>query len=82
MDDVYERVSLSDSGGVFLALFLVGRGNLVGWMPNFSSGQGMSRIVLRSHAALRFIRPLIKNRESMEFTNQSLNFRGFNDKLV
>ena len=36
MDEVDERVSLSDSGGVFLALFLVGRGNLVGWMPNFS----------------------------------------------
>ena len=36
MDEVDERVSLSDSGGVFLALFLVGRGNSVGCMPNFS----------------------------------------------
>ena len=30
MDDVDERVSLSDSLGDFLALFLVGRGNSVG----------------------------------------------------
>jgi len=30
MDDVDERVSLSDSLGDFLALFLVGRDNLVG----------------------------------------------------
>ena len=46
------------------------------------SSQGMSRIVLRSHAAMIFIRPLRKNRESVEFMNQSLNFRGFNDDLV
>ena len=36
MDEVDERVSLSDSGSAFLALFLVGRGVSVGWMPNFS----------------------------------------------
>ena len=36
MEYVDERVSLSDSCGFFLALFLVGRGNSVGWMPNFS----------------------------------------------
>lgn len=36
MDDDDERVSLSDPLGDFLALFLVGRGNLVGWTPNFS----------------------------------------------
>ena len=36
MDEVDERVSLSDSGGVFLALFLVGRGSSLGLMPNFS----------------------------------------------
>ena len=36
MDEVDERVSLSDSGSAFLALFLVGRGISVGWMPNFS----------------------------------------------
>ena len=42
----------------------------------------MSRIVLRSHAALKFIRTLSKNRESLEFTNQILNLGGLNDKLV
>ena len=36
MDDVDERVLLSDCSDVFLALFLVGRGNSVGWMSNFS----------------------------------------------
>jgi hypothetical protein len=36
MDEVDERVSLSDSGRAFLALFLVGRGISAGWMPNFS----------------------------------------------
>ena len=36
MDDVDERVSLSDCSDFFLALFLVGRGNSVGWMSNFS----------------------------------------------
>ena len=36
MDDDDERVSLSDPLGDFLALFLVGRGNSVGWMPSFS----------------------------------------------
>lgn len=36
MDEVDERVSLSDSGGVFLALFLEGRGNSLGLMPIFS----------------------------------------------
>ena len=46
------------------------------------SGQGMSRVVLQSHATLRFIKPLSKNGESIEFTNQIFNFRGFNDKLV
>ena len=36
MDDDNERVSLSDPLGDFLALFLVGRGNSVGWIPSFS----------------------------------------------
>jgi len=35
MDEVDERVSLSDSGEVFLALFLVGRGSSLGLIPNF-----------------------------------------------
>ena len=36
MDDDDERVSLSDPLGDFLALFLVGRGNSIGSIPNFS----------------------------------------------
>ena len=36
MDDDDERVSLLDPLGDFLALFLVGRGNSVGWMLIFS----------------------------------------------
>ena len=36
MDEVDKRFSLSDSLGDFLALFLVGRDNSVGWTTNFS----------------------------------------------
>ena len=36
MDDVDERVSLSDPLGDFLALLLLGRGNSVGRTLNFS----------------------------------------------
>jgi len=35
-DDDDERVSLSDPLGDFLALFLLGRGNSVALIPNFS----------------------------------------------
>ena len=36
MDKVDEGVLLSDSGGAFLSLFLVGRRSSLGCMPNFS----------------------------------------------
>jgi len=36
MDGDDERVSLSDPSGVFLALFLFNRGNVVGSIPRFS----------------------------------------------
>jgi len=47
MDDDDERVSLSKPSDVFLALFLLGRGNFFGSIPSFSlcnlvrGGEGM-----------------------------------------
>ena len=54
MGDVDERVSMSDSCGDFLTLFLVGRGKSVGWMPNlplFSLVRGWDEqdCIVKSH---------------------------------